>query len=221
MIIIFFKYSHGFEEFTDINNIIDSDNGYFKNDSIILQVYLKANLPTGLRLDLIANSFRMENNFNHSFSSEDNDYDNFLKEIDIMLNAIKRFNPKLNEISTWFTNYETYCKLFKWTDNQIYYNLIYFLDSSLISVCINDKNNYNVAKKRIIKFINDLTYSDDHLDIPKKVNEILEIFNFYKFNYNERIYWLSYYLPIIELIKRLEDNPKNNDLIQLIKIYFL
>ena len=133
-----------------------------------------------------------------------------LKEIDLIIEKIRKFDPRAHSIEAWLEKYQMHCDLFNWSTVDSVKRLFYFLDHGLDRLILKQIKNesceldQNALKKYLINFVNGLLFANKQ----EYYSDILFILNELQcngFTNYEKKYWLNRYLPSNKIKEYFED----------------
>lgn len=135
-----------------------------------------------------------------------------IANLDLMMAKIKKFDPKNENITSWFLKYEVYCDIFNWTKSECLFGLTYFFDSGLNRlIFLIKKFDYDTVKENVINFVDNVVNLKnlpfiEHREIQQK----MELFNEFGFTTYERMFWFDCYFPL-EKIKEFYNMSNDYD----------
>lgn len=125
-----------------------------------------------------------------------------MKQVEYMLEKVKKFDAKNENIVGWFEKFEMYSRVIDWTDEQRVDGLAHLLDHGLnivVASCKQEKKTkFSQIKEHLINLVNQLL-SKNNAHLHHDLVKLLKILDDYQFPNSEKSYWFSCYLPISKI----------------------
>lgn len=122
----------------------------------------------------------------------------FAQQVEYLLEKVKKFDAKSENIVSWFEKFEMYSRVIDWTDEQRVDGLVHLLDHGLnlvVAACRKEKRNrFAEIKEHLINLVNQML-SKYNVHLHHDLVKLLKLLEDYKFPNSEKSYWLCCYLP--------------------------